>query len=157
DDGRLLYDFCRRERLEGMVAKRADSAYVAGPRRSGDWVKVKSERDDDFVVIGFTAGEGTRKRLGALDLGSYTDGELAVRGKVGSGLDDRSIDILLDRLLPLVQKESAALGELEAAPRGRTFVLPEVVVNVHYGGWTDEGRLRHPVFRGLRDDVKPLE
>src|SRR5262249_34276198 len=64
DDGRLLYDFCRRERLEGMVAKRADSGYVAGPRRSGDWVKVKSERDDDFVVIGFTAGEGTRKRLG---------------------------------------------------------------------------------------------
>jgi len=157
DDGRPLYEFCRRERLEGMVAKRADSAYVAGPRRSGDWVKVKSERDDEFVVIGFTAGEGTRKRLGALDLASYTDGELVVRGKVGSGLDDRSIDILLERLSPLVQKENAALGELEAAPRGRMFVSPEVVVNVRYAGWTDEGRLRHPVFRGIRDDVKPLE
>jgi bifunctional non-homologous end joining protein LigD len=157
DDGTALAEFCRRERLEGMVAKRTGSPYVAGPRRSGDWVKLKSERDDEFVVIGFTAGEGTRKRLGALDLGSYGDGELVVRGKVGSGLDDQAIDVLLERLMPLVGGTCSAKGDLEPAPRGRTFVRPEVVVNVRYSGWTDEGRLRHPVFRGLREDVTPTE
>jgi bifunctional non-homologous end joining protein LigD len=157
DDGRALAAFCRQERLEGMVAKRADSGYVAGPRRTGDWVKMKSDRDDEFVVIGFTAGEGVRKRLGALDLGSYGEGGLVVRGKVGSGLDDRSIDALLERLLPRVLERNAATGELEPAPRGRMFVRPEVVVNVRYGGWTDEGRLRHPVFGRIRDDVAPTE
>jgi bifunctional non-homologous end joining protein LigD len=155
DDGRALYEFCRTERLEGMVSKRADSPYVSGPRRTGDWLKLKCERDDELVVIGFTQGEGTRSKLGALDLGSYQDGELLVRGKVGSGLDDRSIEVLLARLSSLIVDESAAVGELEPAPRGRTFVKPEVVVNVRYGGWTDDGRLRHPVFRGIRDDVAP--
>lgn len=156
-DGRALLEFCEKERLEGMVTKRADSAYVSGPRRTGDWIKVKCERDDEFVVIGFTTGEGARSQLGALDLGAYEHGELLVRGKVGSGLDDRSIDAVLERLAPLVVDECAADGELEPAPRGRTFVRPELVVNVGYGGWTDEGRLRHPVFRGIRDDVAPVE
>jgi bifunctional non-homologous end joining protein LigD len=157
DDGRPLYEFCKRERLEGMVAKRADSAYVPGPRRTGDWVKVKCERDDEFVVIGFTGGEGTRGRLGALDLGGYSDGELVVRGKVGSGLDEQSIEQLLSRLTPLVTDSTQAKGEFEPAPRGRTFVRPEVVVNVRFGGWTDDGRLRHAVFRGIRDDVAPSD
>ena len=155
DDGRPIYEFAKRERLEGMVAKRADSPYVSGPRRTGDWVKVKCDREDDFVVIGFTAGEGARKSLGALDLGAYVDGELRVRGKAGSGLDDRTIAALVERLTPLVIDECAAVGELEPAPRGRTFVRPEVVVNVRYGGWTDDGRLRHPVFSRVRDDVAP--
>ncbi len=157
DDGRPLLEFCKRERLEGLVAKRADSAYVAGPRRTGDWVKVKCERDDEFVVIGFTRGEGTRDRLGALDVASYDRGELIVRGKVGSGLDERDIDALVRRLSAIVIDGSPARGELEPAPRGRTFVQPRVVVSVRYGGWTEDARLRHPVFRGIRDDVAPTD
>src|SRR5207249_1911397 len=88
-----------------------------------------------------------------LDLAAWNDGELVVRGKVGSGLDDRTIEMLLHRLAPLVVGSCLARGALEPAPRGRTFVRPEVVVGVRYGGFTDEGRVRHPVFRGIRDDV----
>jgi bifunctional non-homologous end joining protein LigD len=157
DDGRPLYRFCEKEKLEGVVAKRASSAYIAGPKRSGEWIKVKCDRDAEFVVIGFTEGEGTRQRLGALDLGAYENGELFVRGKAGSGLDDRTIDELLSRLAPLVIDLSPAQGEYEPTPRRRTFVKPEIVVNVSFGGWTGDGRLRHPVFRGIRKDVKPEE
>jgi bifunctional non-homologous end joining protein LigD len=120
-------------------------------------VKVKCDRDEEFVVIGFTEGEGARQKLGALDLGTYENGELVVRGKAGSGLDDRTIDELLERLGPLTIDVTTARGEFEPTPRRRTFVKPEVVVNVRFGGWTGEGRLRHPVFRGIRDEVKPEE
>jgi bifunctional non-homologous end joining protein LigD len=154
-DGRRLYEFCNRERLEGVVGKRGDSPYLAGPRRSGNWVKIKCQRDDDFVVVGWTQGEGSRHRLGALDLASYSGERLVVRGKVGSGLDDRTIDELLARLEPISRKAPAAEGEFEPAPHGRVFVLPEVVVNVRFGGWTDEGRLRHAVFAAVRGDVAP--
>jgi bifunctional non-homologous end joining protein LigD len=157
EDGRPLYRFCEKEKLEGVVGKRAASLYVAGPKRTGEWVKVKCDHEEEFVVIGFTEGEGARQRLGALDLGSYENGELVVCGKAGSGLDDRTIDELLTRLAPLAIAVTTARGEFEPAPRRRTFVKPEVVVNVRFGGWTGERRLRHPVFRGIRKDVKPEE
>ena len=157
DDGRPLYRFCEKEKLEGVVAKRATSPYIAGPKRTGEWVKVKCDRDEEFVVIGFTEGEGTRQRLGALDLGAYENGELRVRGKAGSGLDDRTIDELLALLGPLAIDVTSARGEFEPTPRRRTFVKPEIVVNVRFGGWTGDARLRHPVFRGIRKDVKPEE
>jgi len=157
DDGRPLYRFCEKEKLEGVVAKRASSPYVAGPKRTGEWIKVKCDSDEEFVVIGFTEGEGTRQRLGALDVGAYHDGELVVCGKAGSGLDDRTIDELLARLAPLTIDVTTARGEFEPTPRRRTFVRPEVVVNVRFGGWTGDHRLRHPVFRGIRKEVKPEE
>jgi bifunctional non-homologous end joining protein LigD len=155
DDGRPLYRFCGKEKLEGVVAKRASSPYIAGPKRSGEWIKVKCDQDEEFVVIGFTEGEGVRQRLGALDLGAFHEGELVVCGKAGSGLDDRTIDDLLARLGPLTIDVTTARGEFEPTPRRRTFVKPEVVVNVRFGGWTGDRRLRHPVFRGIRKDVKP--
>jgi bifunctional non-homologous end joining protein LigD len=157
DDGRPLYAFCQQERLEGLVKKRADSPYRAGPRRSRDWVKVKCLRDEDFVVVGVTGGEGGRARLGALDLATYDGERLVVRGKVGSGLDDRSIDALLERTRPLGAAGPTAEGRLEPAARGRTFLRPGVVVRVRFSGWTDDGRLRHPVFVGIAPDKSPAD
>jgi len=157
DDGRPLYRFCQKEKLEGVVGKRASSPYIAGPKRSGEWIKIKCDQDEEFVVIGYTEGEGARRRLGALDLGAYHDGQLVVCGKAGSGLDDRTIDELLARLGPLTIDHTTARGEFEPTPRKRTFVKPEVVVNVRFTGWTGDARLRHPVFRGIRNDIKPEE
>ena len=154
DDGRPLFELCRREGLEGVIAKRGDSAYRSGIR-SDDWVKVKCQSDDDFVVVGLTRGSGGRDALGALDLATYAGDSLVVRGKVGSGLDERTIAAITTRAAGLVIDAPAATGEMLRAPRGRTFVRPEIVVTVRYGGWTDEGRLRHPVFRGIREDVAP--
>jgi len=127
---------------------------VLGPRRSGDWIKIKRERDDDLVVVGFTRGEGARKALGALELASYVGERLRYRGRVGSGIDEASIATLLERLEPLAVLQAPVEGMMPA-PNGRTFVSPELVVSVHHAGLTRDGNLRHPVFRGLRDDIEP--
>lgn len=153
--GGPLFEFCTQHGLEGIVAKRADSVYRAGPRRTGDWVKVKCYRDAEFVVVGFTRGAGARSELGALDVASYRGGELIVRGKVGSGLDQSAIATLLERCERRERPTCAAAGRLEPAPHGRIFVEPITVVRVRFGGWTDEGRLRFPVFQGIRDDIEP--
>ena len=150
--GDMLLQFAEDHDLEGIVAKRSNSKYEEGPQRSGAWVKIKREREEDFVVFGYTSGTGARKRLGALDVGSYADGELVTRGKVGSGLSDKEIDRLLSRFEE--QEASGAAGELETA-KGRVFVKPDTVVRVRYGGWTDQGRLRFPVYLGIRDDIDP--
>jgi bifunctional non-homologous end joining protein LigD len=154
-DGRPLYAFCKERGLEGVVAKRAASPYRPGPARTGEWMKWKCERDEELVIVGFTRGEGGRGRLGALDLATFVGGELVYRGKVGSGLDERTIEALRERLEPLRVDAPSVRGKLAPAPRGRSFVRPEVVVSVRFLGWSDDGQLRHPVFRGVRDDVDP--
>jgi bifunctional non-homologous end joining protein LigD len=155
-DGRHLLEFCRERHLEGVVAKRASSPYRPGPARSNDWVKMKCERDEDFVVVGWTRGRG-RERMGALDLATYVDGRLVSRGKVGSGLDDAVIEELRRRLEPIVVDAPAASGTFSPAPRGRSYVRPEVVVRVRFLGWTNDGLVRNPVFHGVRDDLAPDE
>ncbi len=156
-EGRPLLDFCLKNRLEGLVAKRKQSRYESGPKRGGDWVKVKCERDEDFVVVGLARGEGNRKELGALDLASYEGERLVHRGKVGSGLDDKTIAYLLERLPPLAVPDKQAEGEYMPAPTGRLHIKPEVVVSVRFLGWSDDGHARFPVFRGIRDDMSPKD
>jgi bifunctional non-homologous end joining protein LigD len=135
DDGSALLRFCEDHGLEGLVAKRTGSAYHVGPRRTDDWVKIKRVREDDFIACGYTAGKGSRKRLGALELATFRDGELRACGRVGSGLSDEEIE----RLLPKLEAEEP------------------VVVRVRYAGWTEEGNLRHPVYVGIRTDVDPQD
>ncbi|MGB5813526.1 MAG: non-homologous end-joining DNA ligase, partial [Polyangiales bacterium] len=131
DDGAGLLAFCDAHGLEGLVAKRSNAPYRVGPKRSGQWVKVKRIREDDFIATGHTRGKGSRDKLGALELGTYRDGEIVACGRVGSGLSDREIE----RLLELLSQEDP------------------IVVRVRYAGWTDEGNLRHPVYLGIRTDV----
>ncbi len=133
DDGTALRAFCDEHELEGLVAKRSDSVYRTGPRRSGDWIKVKRAREDDFVVHGYVPGKGSRKKLGSLEVGVLVNGRLEPCGRVGSGLSDGEIRRLLSKL--------------EAGER--------FVVRVRYAGWTDDGNLRHPVYLGMRNDVAP--
>ena len=183
-DGRPLYDLCQREHLEGVVAKRRGARYRSD--RSDDWLKVKCQRDDEFVVVGWEKGQGSRT-LGALLLASHdpaspghpdtgTDGQerlvvrgkvgsgidlpserLVLRGKVGSGIDVPSERLLLEALEARRVERSPAEGKLEGSARTRRFVRPELVVSVRYLGWSDSGNLRQPVFRGLRDDIAPRD
>jgi len=156
-DASPLLKFCQDHDLEGVVAKRIDSPYRTGPSRSDDWIKLKRERNDDFVVVGHTLGEGARARMGAIDIASFEGDKLVYRGKVGSGLDDAAIDVLLERLTPLRTNAPTAIGEYHPAPRGRVHVRPEIVVSVKYVGFSDGGSLRFPVYRGIREDVLPTE
>jgi bifunctional non-homologous end joining protein LigD len=153
--GTELFELCREKRLEGVVAKRLGSTYRAG-ERNPDWLKIKCELDADFVVVGWAEGEGRRSLLGALDLAAWEDGRFVIRGAVGSGLDDDMIEMLLDRLKAIEVPQPMAHGKWNAK-KVRHYVKPEIVVSVKYMGFSSDGALRHPVFRGVRPDLAPEE
>ena len=141
--------------LEGVVAKRAHSRYES--RRCSDWVKLKIVERQEFVICGFTAGE--RDHFGALVLGLYDDGQLSWAGNVGTGFDQKTLALLRQKLDPLVTPQSP-FPHLPKDPKvGKdvTWVKPELVAEVKFANWTGEGRLRAPVYLGLRPDVDPRD
>lgn len=152
--GSLLFELAKRESLEGVVAKRKRSKYQFGPVRTDDWVKCKTEREDDFVVVGHSPSRGQKKGVRALCVASYRGEDLVFRGRVGSGLSDQSVRILGEQLRELEQVECPCVGELPPDVRDAKWVRPELVVSVRYLGWADN-HFRHPVFRGVRPDVDP--
>jgi bifunctional non-homologous end joining protein LigD len=155
-DGRPLFELCRAQRLEGVVAKRAASPYRSGARRTDDWVKLKAERDDEFVVIGFMRGKGERSALGALCVASYSGERLLYRGRVGSGLDAAALSSLEQALEARRVNAFPASGAPPEDAKGALWVRPELVVSVRFLGFTEgEPRLRAPVYRGLRTDIAP--
>lgn len=155
--GAELFAMCEAHQLEGVVAKTKHSPYVASARRTDAWVKLKRERDDEFVVVGWEPEKGKTRALGALWLATFSQERLVLRGKVGSGLDRAARAALEERFMELALDSPAPELELPAAPppRGVRWVRPELVVSVRFAEWTEDGVLRHPVFRGLRVDVSP--
>jgi len=152
-DGAAMLAASRERGLEGIIAKRLDSTYTPG-RRSTAWVKVKNVRETDVVVGGWLEGEGRRNgRLGALVVGFYEDGELRYAGRVGSGFDEAELSRVGGLLAPLARDDSPFSGR--QPPRETHFVQPQLVTRVAYGEWTQARTLRHPVYKGLRDDVAP--
>ncbi len=143
--------------FEGLVAKRRASPYRHG-RRSDSWLKLKSRRSDEFVVGGFTYGEGGRSStFGGLLLGTpRDDGLLDFRGRVGSGLNDAVLKRLRRTLDALTSDESPFAGDVPDGAR-TTFVRPELVAEVEYAEQTRAGILRAPVFHGIRTDKSPAD
>ncbi|TCP53554.1 bifunctional non-homologous end joining protein LigD [Tamaricihabitans halophyticus] len=144
--------------IEGVVAKRLDSTYLAG-RRSKDWIKVPIRHTQEVVVCGWTQGQGRRARtLGALLLGAYTSDGLTFLGHVGTGFTDRALTDLGALLAPLEQPDSPFAGEVPSEyARNARWVRPELVGEVEYRQVTSDGRLRQPSWRGLRPDRRPAE
>jgi bifunctional non-homologous end joining protein LigD len=138
--------------LEGLIAKRADSAYLS--ERSRDWLKFKCSAEQEFVIIGYTDPKGTRAGFGALMLGYYEGDRLVCAGKVGTGFDTET---LLD-----LRKKMARL-EIEGPPAGVEpgrnvhWVKPSLVAQVAFTEWTRDGKLRHPRFQGIRTDKAARE
>jgi bifunctional non-homologous end joining protein LigD len=151
--GSDLLEASRRMGLEGILAKRLDSPYRPG-QRSNEWVKVKNLLTQEVVIGGYTVGEGRRgSTFGALLLGLPTAGRLTYVGSVGTGFDDRMLADLAARLRRLGTDESPFAGPVDPRhARGARWVRPELVGEVAYGQWTADGRMRHPVWRGLRPD-----
>ncbi len=154
-DGQAVWAYVERERIEGMVAKRADASYRAG--RSADWLKFKRLLTGDFVVVGFSAPEGTRVGFGALHLGVYVGRELRYVGRVGSGFTDEQLRDTRARLDEMVRDTPAAVGALLPTGADHTWVEPRLVVEVRYHELTFEPLLRQPVFLRFRDDKAPQE
>jgi bifunctional non-homologous end joining protein LigD len=140
---------CRRS-LEGIVSKRRDRPHEPGRGRS--WLKVKCIQEQEFVVGGFTEPQGSRAGLGALLLGVHDkDGSLAYAGKVGTGFTEAVARRLRERLNRLRVPRSPFRSQPPGAA-GAHWVKPELVAQVEFTEWTRDGRLRHPSFKGLRED-----
>jgi len=152
--GRALYASVRELGLEGIVAKRAQSAYRAG--RFRDWTKVRIDRADDFAVVGFTQGEGSRSGLGALHVAVQKPEGLVYVGRVGGGFSEKELNSAREELSKLRIDEPACAGPLPAG-RGHTWVQPKLVVEVRYKEITEEGLLRQPTFLRFRPDKTPAE
>ncbi len=153
--GRALFEAVRALGLEGVVAKRADSPYLAGVR-SDRWRKVKARHTEEAVVVGFTPGRGHRAAtFGALVLAQRDAfGRLVHAGQVGGGFRDAQVRALRELLEPLRVRDCPLAGEAKV-PRGVRWVRPEVVVEVAHAGRTPEGKLRFPVFVRVREDRTP--
>jgi bifunctional non-homologous end joining protein LigD len=148
-DGQALFDEMCRRGWEGVVAKRAASPYVS--RRSRDWLKVKCGHGQEVVVGGFTEPKGHRTGLGALLVGVYDGDQLRYAGKVGTGFSQRVL-VELRAQLETRERPTSPFADERIPERGPRWVEPELVAEVTFSEWTTEGRLRHPVFQGLRDD-----
>jgi bifunctional non-homologous end joining protein LigD len=159
EEGEAFFELASEQRLEGMVAKRARSVYSGA--RTRDWIKIKCQRRQEFVIGGYTDPQGSRDHFGALHLGVYdgpTDApRLVYVSKVGTGFDDTLLRTISERLRPLARKDSPFAAGAVPTGRDHHWVEPRLVAEVRFTGWTEDGGLRHPTFIGLRDDKKPLE
>jgi bifunctional non-homologous end joining protein LigD len=141
---------------EGIMAKRADSAYRPGVR-SKDWLKLKLERRQEFVVGGFTEPRNAREHIGALLLGYYDDdGNLIYAGHTGGGFTRKSLNDMYARLHPLERKTSPFTTTPKTNEKAH-WIRPEVIVEVKFNEWTRDGKLRQPVFLGIRDDKEATD
>jgi bifunctional non-homologous end joining protein LigD len=154
--GTALFEHVKRLGLEGLIAKRAASPYRPG-RRSPDWRKVKTKHHQDCVIVGWTQGKGAREStLGSLLLALYDDGgRLRYVGNVGTGFSQSFLATLVDEL----RARETARRPVDPDPglRGVHWVRPELVCEVEYQSWTDDGRLRAASFKGLRSDKLPRD
>ncbi len=152
-DGLKAYEIAKRKGFEGVVAKDESSRYVEG--RSGKWLKFKVKQEDEFIIVGYTAPAGAREHFGALLLAAHAGDGLRFVGKVGTGFSQEVLAKLFRKFQPLVRAKPSVLDP----PRERdiTWLAPRLVAQIAYGEWTDDRKLRQPVFLGLRDDKRPEE
>jgi bifunctional non-homologous end joining protein LigD len=139
--------------LEGIISKLADAPYREG--RGGAWLKTKCVDSDEYVVLAYTEGQGARERLGSLLLGSPAgDSNFRYRGRVGTGLDESTIDELLRRLRRTAHPPPLANPPSRQQLRGAVpvWVRPELVVEVEFRGYTEDGLLRQASLKGVRRD-----
>jgi bifunctional non-homologous end joining protein LigD len=147
--GKQLFALAQRNHLEGIMGKKRGSLYVG--RRTREWVKIKAQHEQEFVIGGWTDPRGSRKGFGSLLLGAYDGGALQFVGAVGTGFSVKLIAQIAAQLEPLARKTSPFANEVVAnAPVH--FVKPQLVAEVRFTEWTRERLLRQPAFLGLRAD-----
>jgi bifunctional non-homologous end joining protein LigD len=154
-DGEAVMTATKAQGMEGVVAKRKDSRYEPG-RRSDCWVKVKHVKRTSTVVVGWKPGEGGRAgRIGSLLLAVPQGSGWAYAGHVGTGFSAATLRMLGDRVEALRRDDPVLEDVPREHARHAVWVEPELVAEIEYTEWTRDGRLRHPSYKGLRDDVDP--
>jgi len=152
-DGLKAFEIASRRGLEGVIGKNLSSAYTEG--RSTEWLKVKVNQEEEFVIGGFTEPAGSRRYFGALLLGEYARDQLRYVGKVGTGFNDETLRSLHQKLRALARARSPFSKEV--SERGAKFVAAKLVAQISFTERTKDGKLRHPVYLGLRDDKSARE
>jgi bifunctional non-homologous end joining protein LigD len=154
EHGEQLFEEACGKGLEGVIAKRADSPYRA--TRSREWLKLKCHAEQELVIGGFTAPQGSRTDFGALLVGYFEGDSLRYAGKVGTGFGRATLAELGARLHELETGQNP-FADVHPVPRGTHWVKPELVAQIAFSEWTRDGRLRHPRYLGLRDDKPARE
>jgi len=154
-DGKKMLEKARREGWEGIIAKRIDSRYEPG-NRSHNWLKLKIEFRQEFVIGGYTEPRNSREHIGALLLGYFDHDRFIYAGHTGGGFTRQGLEEMHRRLRPLEVKKSP-FEETPKTNEKAHWVSPELVVEVKFSEWTADRRLRQPIFLGLRDDKNPRE
>ena len=151
-DGRALYERALASGWEGLIAKNAESKYRSG-KRSPDWYKLKIIQEQEFVIGGWTEPRQTRVYFGALLLGVYEGDRLVYVGHTGTGFDGKELARVMAKLEPLETRDCPFAEKPKSNERPH-WVRPELVAQIKFTEWTDDRRLRHPVYLGLRDDKR---
>jgi bifunctional non-homologous end joining protein LigD len=167
-DAKRLLVQARKLELEGLIGKRTDSHYEIG-KRTGAWIKLKLQQEQEFVIGGYTDPEGSRPHFGALLVGVHRRGKLVYAGKVGTGFDHQLLRSL-HGMLKKIGRDTCPFTDLPEKSGGRWrqgitraemkrchWVEPTLVCQVKFGEWTRDDRLRQPVFLGLREDKDASE
>jgi len=152
-DGIAAFEKATKRGFEGVVGKDSSARYIEG--RSRSWLKVKVNQREEFIIAGFTAPEGSRRYFGALLLGAYHHDQLQYVGKVGTGFDDEILGSLHQRMKGLKRAKSPFASNVKE--KTATFVSPQLVAEIAFTERTKDGKLRHPVYLGLRDDKTAKE
>lgn len=141
--------------FEGVIGKRKDSRYVS--RRSSDWIKLKCSHRQEFVIGGYTDPRGTRSGIGSLLLGVHDEsGALHYAGNVGTGFNEKALAVLSQRLRAL-HVPASPFANARTIGKKAHWVDPQLIAEVAFAEWTKEGRIRHSVYKGLRDDKPPQD
>jgi len=149
--GSQAYEQARRLGLEGIILKDESARYESGAR-SRAWVKVKLRNEEEFVIGGYTAPGGARTHFGALLVGAWQGDRLRYAGKVGTGFTQRTLTDLMRRFRPLVRASSPFADRIRE--RDATWLDPVLVAQLAFTEWTQDGKLRHPAYLGLREDKR---
>jgi bifunctional non-homologous end joining protein LigD len=167
-DVKSLLAEVKRRGLEGLIAKQRNSVYEPG-RRTGAWIKLKCVNDQEFVIGGYTPPGGSRKYFGAILVGYYDNGKLKFAGKVGSGFTGKSLSMLYKKFreeerddspfvdLPSKQGGEWVQGITPSMMKKMHWVNPKFVAEIKFAEWTRDGKLRQPVFLGVREDKSATE
>ncbi len=146
-------DFFRlagKQGLEGIMAKKADSQYGKG-KRTSDWLKIKHHKSEELIIAGFTQPTGSRKYFGALVLAVKSKNGLKYAGHTGSGFSDKLLKEIYDKLSPIKNIHSPFKEDIKTS-MPVTWIKPKYVCEVEFTEWTNDGKMRHPIFLRMRED-----